>query len=91
MSHQTTMPTYIKSCGLSYSHDEEYHIVHPCKKHSPQCNSDWERILTEHNLKYGHQTCDVCSIRQKFSQMHRKKPGTGNPKISPHIQDAKLI
>eukprot|EP00957_Ditylum_brightwellii_P115951 8844137-Ditylum_brightwellii.AAC.1 len=47
-------------------------------------------ILTEHDLKYSHQNHDVCSIRQKLSQMHRKKPGTGNPKIPPHIQDAKL-
>eukprot|EP00957_Ditylum_brightwellii_P202132 15328732-Ditylum_brightwellii.AAC.1 len=28
--------------------------------------------------------------RWKFSQMHRKKTSTGNPKILPHIQDDKL-
>ena len=75
--------------GSSYSHDETVNIIRLVAKHLPQCFSEWENILTEHNKHYPHTNHDVLSIRQKFHHVRQLKPATGDPNMPQHVRDAK--
>jgi hypothetical protein len=77
------------SLSKNYSADEVMNLLDTLKQVLPIGGDEWKLALEFHSYEFPGR--DVESIRRKFSMLHRKKMGTGNPKCPTDVKQAKRI
>ena len=75
----------------NYTHDEIMYMLENMKEVLPVGGLEWERVVNAHNALYPERGRDKDSLKRKFSDLHRKKPPTGDPNIPEEVREAKII
>jgi hypothetical protein len=78
-----------RSRTRNYSQAELMHFLGVMLNIMPIGGDDWEAVLEEHSIEYPGREVD--SLRRKFSQLHRKKIPTGDPRCPEEVKLAKRV
>lgn len=88
-STSTSVPVSNRRPRINYTRTELMNLLRILERVVPVDSAEWQDVAEEHGASFP--TRDVESLKKKFSQLHRRKAGTGNPNIPPEVQLAKEV